>query len=121
MNGTWKTTGPGRGTWQASGSKAPAAAAVAAVAACVAVLRAVVPLVPAITVTILGACALGTVATARLMWHGRVRRPAALPAPATQPAAARAAITAPPRAIEAAPRAGVRVTLSATEHMREMR
>jgi len=95
---------------------ATAAVAVSVVTVAWQVLGAVLP---AVTGTILGACAAGVVVVRHLVLYGRARKPRAhRVAPPRMPAHQQLAIEAPRRALEAAPRPGVTVTLTAADYAR---
>jgi len=107
-----------------SGGAAVAAFLVIAASAAVAVSVATVvwqvlgAVLPAVTGTILGACAV--VVVRHLVLYGRARKPRAHPvAPPRMSARPQPAIEAGRRALEAAPRPGVTVTLTASDYVRE--
>lgn len=109
-----------------SGGAAVAAFLVIAASAAVAVSVATVvwqvlgAVLPAVTGTILGACAVGVVVVRHLVLYGRARKPRAHPvAPPRMSARPQPAIEAGRRALEAAPRPGVTVTLTASDYVRE--
>jgi hypothetical protein len=91
------------------------AGAVLGVVAAVVAAGALARTAEAVALVILAACALGSVAVARLVWAGRVRRPA--PGAVVRPVAVTArAILPPPRAIEGPRRAMLPVTHGGGEH-----
>jgi hypothetical protein len=98
-----------------------AAVLVAAAAAAVAVSVATVAwqvlgaVLPAVTGLILGACVAGAGVVRHLVLYGRARKPR----PVRVPARPQLALEAPRRALEAAPRPGVPVTLTAADYVRE--
>jgi len=99
-----------------------AATAVVAVSVAAAAWQVLGAVLPAVTGTILGACAAGVVVVRHLVLYGRARKPRPRPvAPPRMRAQPQLAIEAGRRALEAAPRAGVTVTLTAGDHAERVR
>lgn len=66
MHGTWKTTGPGRGTWQTSDGPGPVVASAAAILACYVVLQVILDLAWVIA-AVAAAAAVGAVVSVPLV------------------------------------------------------
>jgi len=97
-----------------------AATAVVAVSVATVAWQVLGAVLPAVTGLILGACAVGVVVVRHLVLYGRARKPRAHPVAAPRmPARPQLAIEAGRRALEAAPRPGVTVTLTASDYVRE--